>query len=192
MDIVTLSPVDPALLLETTSVDISPPLPFDSALQPPDWGMPLPDMASNTFNPESDWDMPNLDTTLDIGQMPTDWAQPQPEWVLPTTEFSHQPSDWTQPVTPVLEHHAPSAMPRSSSDAEYYTKQSVTAAENVTYYQEQAEKDKQDAAYYADHGEPDKAATSLSHAAAEQAKVTAYEKDKQDALDKAKAALGNE
>ena len=138
-----------------------------------DWGQQLPD-----FNPQPmDW---NTQAAFDALQ--TDWSQPQVDW------GSQPQTDWSDSS---LQSHDYQAMPRSSSDAEFYTKQAETATENVAYHQKLANAYKADADYYLNHGEPDKAADNLGYAAAEQAKVTSYQQDMQTALDKAKTATNS-
>jgi hypothetical protein len=177
MDIFTALPLDIASALDTGLTDAVA-LPLDAALHSlSDSVLPLPD-TSGIAQAVTDLGIPAFDVVQDFGQMSADWSQPTTDWMSQQHDWSQQSSlDGAHPV-----------MPRSSSDAEFYTKQAATATDNMNYHQKLADKYTADAEYYTNHGELGKAADNLGYAASEQAKVTSYQQDMQTALDKAKAA----
>ena len=182
MDFSTILPLDITSLPDSSLVDAVPSIPSDAG---------LPDISLDS-QPLANGDMPlAFDPQADSGLLPTDWTLQQPDWNQPVVDWDLPQPDWSQPSLSLHDCHETSVMPRSSSDAEFYTKQAETAAENVAYHQKLANDYKAEADYYADHGEPDKVADNLGYAAAEQAKVTSYQQDVQTALDKAKTATNS-
>ena len=185
MDFSTILPLDIASLPDSSLVDAIPSMPSDAGLPA------LPDVSLD-YQPLVNGDIPPaFDLQTDVGSLPTDWTLQPPDWNQPVVDWNSPLPDWSQPVLPIPDCHETSVMPRSSSDAEFYTKQAETATENVAYHQKLANDYKAEADYYLNHGAPDKAADNLGYAAAEQAKVTSYQQDMQTALDKAKTATNS-